>query len=167
MLSFFRSLYLCPYSKYHHRVSWVRSASGRSAVLIVQHGAEARIVSADRAPQRRFVYSFTKTSILSTLDEKRRERAVRLAPHAPALDQRCRAHEGPEAHPRHVHSLLMYLSQHWVVRINRRCQEAQECSQNTLRALHRRQGHHQVGHRFHRGIQPIPVRHQSLLLAIP
>jgi len=32
----------------------------------VQHGAEARIVSADRAPQRRFVYSFTETWIVIT-----------------------------------------------------------------------------------------------------
>ena len=57
-------------------------------------------------------FTVSRRLVLSTLDEKRRERAVRLVPHAPALDQRCRAHEGPEAHPRHVHSLLMYLSQH-------------------------------------------------------
>ena len=42
----------------------------RSAVLIVQHGAEARIVSADRAPQRRFVYSFTETCFCQLSMEK-------------------------------------------------------------------------------------------------
>jgi hypothetical protein len=40
----------------------------------VQHGAEARIVSADRAPQRRFVLQFHGVFFLTTLDEKRRER---------------------------------------------------------------------------------------------